>query len=130
MKSSCHSLIPFLPFLLNLRLPSSELDPILDDSLKRRYLSLYNPSTQTTQKIQPLYFSGLFTDPLPTNERLIFARICLPSYCLAMGLYVTVLFIFLLFFFFCINTDSKPVYRRQFDGSLKQLISGSKIFKN
>jgi hypothetical protein len=30
MKSSVHSLIPFLPFLLNhLQLPSSELDPIL-----------------------------------------------------------------------------------------------------
>jgi hypothetical protein len=33
MKSSCHSLIPFLPFLLNhLRLPSPELGPILDNS--------------------------------------------------------------------------------------------------
>jgi hypothetical protein len=32
MKSSCRSLIPFLPFLLNhLRLSSPELDPFLDN---------------------------------------------------------------------------------------------------
>jgi hypothetical protein len=36
MKSSLHRLIPFLPFLLShLQLPSPELDPILDNSLKR-----------------------------------------------------------------------------------------------
>jgi hypothetical protein len=37
MKSFQHSLIPFLPFLLNhFRLSSPELNPILDNSLKRQ----------------------------------------------------------------------------------------------
>jgi hypothetical protein len=43
MNSSLHSLIQFLSFLLNhLRLPSPKLNPILDNSLKRPSLSLYN----------------------------------------------------------------------------------------
>jgi hypothetical protein len=41
MKSSCRSLIPFLPFLLNhFRLPSPELDPILDNSQTTFFLPL------------------------------------------------------------------------------------------
>jgi hypothetical protein len=52
IKSYLHSLINFWPFLLNhLRLPSPELDPIIDsNSLKRPSLPLYNPSARTTQK--------------------------------------------------------------------------------
>jgi hypothetical protein len=74
---SLHSLIHFLPFLLKyLLLPSPELDPILDNSLKRPSLFLYNTSARTTQKTQPLYcWEGLFTDPLPNNGRPIVARV-------------------------------------------------------
>jgi hypothetical protein len=78
MKSSFHSLIPFLPFLFNhLRLASPELTQILDNnSINRLSLSLYNPSARTTQKTQPLYCSeGLFSDPLLSNERRIVARV-------------------------------------------------------
>jgi hypothetical protein len=75
MKTSFHSLIHFLPFLLNhLRLPSPELDPILDNNeIKLPSLSLHNPLARTTQKTQPLYcWEGLFTDLLPNNGRTIF----------------------------------------------------------
>jgi hypothetical protein len=77
MKSSCYSLIHFLSFLLiHLQLPSAELDPILDKSLKRPSLSFYNPSAWTTQKTRPFYcWEGLFTDPLRSNGRPIFARV-------------------------------------------------------
>jgi hypothetical protein len=41
MKSSLHRIIPFLPFLLShLRLPSPELDPFLNNSLKWTLLQL------------------------------------------------------------------------------------------
>jgi hypothetical protein len=90
VKSSLHCLIPFFPFLLNhLRLPSPELDPILDKNstllqlnslnfwqLKRPSFFLYNPLTWTTQKTQPLCcWEGSFTDPLPRNGRPIVARV-------------------------------------------------------
>jgi hypothetical protein len=43
MKSSCHSLVHFLPFLLNhLGLPSSGLDQVLDNSLKWTLLQLHS----------------------------------------------------------------------------------------
>jgi hypothetical protein len=71
MKSSMHSLIHFLQLLLaHLRLPSPELDPVLDNSLKRPFLSLYNPLARTTQETQPPYcVEVLITDPLPSNGR-------------------------------------------------------------
>jgi hypothetical protein len=94
MKSSCHSLIPFLLFLLShLRLPSPELDPFLNNNwlnwtllqvnslnfwrqLKRPSLTFYNTSTRTTQKTQPLYCSeSLFTDLLPCSGRPIVTRV-------------------------------------------------------
>jgi hypothetical protein len=77
MKSSFYYLIPFLLFILNhLLLSSPEPDPILENSLKRPSLSLYNPSTWTTQKTQPLYCWGcLFTDPLPNNGRPVVVRV-------------------------------------------------------
>jgi hypothetical protein len=60
MTSYCHSLIPFLPFLLNhIRLPSPELDPIIDNWLKRPYLSLHNTSARTTQKTASLLLRRL-----------------------------------------------------------------------
>jgi hypothetical protein len=58
MKSSCHSLIPFLPFLLNhLRLPSPELDPILIPAAwDPRYIASgrtprKTPSTIVTERV-------------------------------------------------------------------------------
>jgi hypothetical protein len=52
MTSSFHSLIPFLPFLLSyLGLPSPELDPVLDNSLKWTRLQLNSLDFwQLTQK--------------------------------------------------------------------------------
>jgi hypothetical protein len=96
MKTSFHSLIHFLPFLLNyLRLPSPELDPIL----KRPSLFLYNPSARTTRKTQLLYcLEGLLLIRCLAVDVLLlrayaFAWICLPSRCLAMGLFVRILII-------------------------------------
>jgi hypothetical protein len=76
MKSSFHRLYPSMPFLLkHLGLPSPELDPILDNSLKRLSLFLYNPSARATQNTQLLYcWEGLFTDPLPSKGRPILAH--------------------------------------------------------
>jgi hypothetical protein len=94
-KSSLHRLILSLPFLLNhLGLTSPELDPILDNnSLKltllqlnslnfwqkisqTTFLPLYKLSARTTQKTQRLCcWQGLFPDPLPSNWRLIVARV-------------------------------------------------------
>jgi hypothetical protein len=69
IKSSFHSLIHFLPF--NFRLPSPELDQILENnSFKRTSFSLCNISARTTQKTHPLYcWEGLFTVPLFANGR-------------------------------------------------------------
>jgi hypothetical protein len=48
MKSSLHSLIHFLPFILNqLQLPSPELDAILDNSLKRQSQSYVTTDGQS-----------------------------------------------------------------------------------
>jgi hypothetical protein len=77
IKSSLHSLIPFLPFLLNhLRLPSPELDPVLflcsqahilaGWRLETRLTLLsrtlhYNHFARITHKTQPLYcWEGVF----------------------------------------------------------------------
>jgi hypothetical protein len=77
MKSSLHSQIHFLPFLLShFRLPSPELNQILGNSLERPYLSLYNSSARATQKTQLLYcWEGLFIDPLPSSGRPIVVRL-------------------------------------------------------
>jgi hypothetical protein len=96
-----HHLIPSLPFLLNrLRLPSLELDPLLDDNwLKWTLLQLNSQLlTATTAPlelpvIQPrggphgkhrLLLSrivlGVFTEPLPSNRRPIVAH-WLPREC-------------------------------------------------
>jgi hypothetical protein len=58
MKSSCHSLIPFLTFLLNhLRLPSPELDPVLDETPcflgTSRYIASGRTPLKTTSFIVP-----------------------------------------------------------------------------
>jgi hypothetical protein len=91
MKSSFHGLIFFLLFLLNrLRLPSAELDPILDNnSLKRPSLSLYKPSARTTQKTQPVCCEGCLLIRCLAMDVLLreyaCAGICLPSRCLETG---------------------------------------------
>jgi hypothetical protein len=53
---------------------------------------LYNHFARTTQKTQLLLLRGVFTDPLPSNRCPIIARarMCLPSRCLVMDLYVTI----------------------------------------
>jgi hypothetical protein len=72
MKSSLHSLIHFWLFLLtHLRLPSPELDTILDNS--NDLLCPFITPWQGPRRKQPL----LFTDPLPNNGRHIVARVCL-----------------------------------------------------
>jgi hypothetical protein len=95
MKSSLHSLISFLPFLLShfrlpslsslLQLPTPELDWILilcsQDHIPARwrletertqtifFALFYNPTTRTTQKTQLLYcWEGVFTAPLHSNR--------------------------------------------------------------
>jgi hypothetical protein len=98
MKSSFHRLIPFLSFLLDhLRLPSPELNPILDsNNFKRPSLSLYNPSARTTQKTQLSIIDEacLLIPCLAVDVLLLLAYassgMCLPSRCLAMGLFVTI----------------------------------------
>jgi hypothetical protein len=98
MKSSLHPIIPFLPLLLTqLLLPSPELDPILDNnSLKRPSLSLYNPSHGKRRKHSLfvvekacLMIRCLEMDVLLLRAYAL-AGMCLPSRCLAMGLYVTI----------------------------------------
>jgi hypothetical protein len=100
MKSSLHCLIPFLSFLLNcFRLPSSELDPIFDSSLKRPSLSLYNASALTTQKTQHLCcWEVLFTDLVPEMDVLLLGALAsagtsLRSRCVAVGLYFILLYL-------------------------------------
>jgi hypothetical protein len=96
MKFSFYNLIHSLSFLLNhSRLPSPELGPILDNSLKRPSLSLYKPSARTTQETQLLYcWESLFTGPLSSIRRPTFVRVrfrwntCSQSF-LPMGLYIT-----------------------------------------
>jgi hypothetical protein len=92
----------FLPchfFSIIFGLPSTELNPILDNSLKQLSFSLYNHSARTTQKTQPLYcWERLFTGPLPSNERPIVARVrfignVFTESFLAMSLYVTLPYI-------------------------------------
>jgi hypothetical protein len=56
MECSCHSLIPFLPFLLNhLRLPSSELDPVPNPSRLLHFTTtvLYFYNSASTAPVLP-----------------------------------------------------------------------------
>jgi hypothetical protein len=83
VKSSCHSLIPSLPFLLNqLRLPSPELDPILDycsvlHCTPSRLLTVpsYNSSARTPQKTPSTIISNacLLVRYLATDDLLLSA---------------------------------------------------------
>jgi hypothetical protein len=79
MKSSFHSLIHFLPFLLHhLRLQSPELDQIPENNeLKTTFVSLDHLGTDHAQ------------NSLPIAE-----EACLLIRCLARGLYVTIYYIF------------------------------------
>jgi hypothetical protein len=79
VKSSCHSLIPFLPFLPNhLGLPSPELDPIPDYCSIFRplcffYFTLVLPNTsynhlaRIPRKTPSSIVKNVFTCPLPSN---------------------------------------------------------------
>jgi hypothetical protein len=98
MKSSSHSLIPFLPFLLNhLTLPSPELDPFPDNStLKRPSLFLYNPlGRDDSENIASLLLRRLvllircLAMGILLMRALVPAGMCLPSRCVAIGLYIT-----------------------------------------
>jgi hypothetical protein len=95
-KPCFHSLIPFLPFLLNhIRLPSPELDPFLDNNWLKWTLLQPNSLRSWQQLTAPLQLPvvwprgephgkhclllsrivlRVFTDPLPSNKRPIVAR--------------------------------------------------------
>jgi hypothetical protein len=103
MKSSVHSLIPSLPFILNhLPLPTlcaSAPKPVSWQAgvsklnwLKLSFCPLYNPSAWTTQKTQPLYcWEVVFIAPFQSNGSysivvcvFVAAWMCLSSRCLVM----------------------------------------------
>jgi hypothetical protein len=108
MESSCRSLIPFLPLLCSWkfrRLYSIQFQahilagwrPKLDSSLHSGLLSTCLERFCTDHAEKSLYCWGVFTDPLPSMDVLLLpalapAGICLPSRCLAMVLYVTILY--------------------------------------
>jgi hypothetical protein len=86
VKSSCHSLIPFWPFLLNrLRLPFPELDPVLFRLLFRTPCNSasippvlpntsYNHQERTSGKHGLLLLRMRVYWSLPSNRRPIFER--------------------------------------------------------
>jgi hypothetical protein len=104
MKSSWHNLIPFLPSPLNhLLLPSPEHDAVLSTTVL--YSVLLHPVfllcpliTLGTDPMENTVFCSqecLFTCRLHRNECpsvacVCFAGMCLPSPCLAMGVYFTI----------------------------------------
>jgi hypothetical protein len=94
MKSSCHSLIPFLPFLLSrLRLPSPELDLVIDNISLNFWQKLTRDHAENIASIVGeacLLIRCLATDVL-LMRTLASAGMCLPSRCIAMGLYVTII---------------------------------------
>jgi hypothetical protein len=88
---SLHSLILFMPFVLNhFRLPFPELDPVLDknsnDLLCSSIIPRYGPPVveKTSLLIRCLVMDVLFLLAYASAE------MCLPSRCLAMSLYVTI----------------------------------------
>jgi hypothetical protein len=101
--------IPLLPSSHPGRLTSRNWSLLDYNCLRRPSLSLCNPSARTMQKTQPLYcWEGLFTDLLASNGVLLLrayapAGMCLPSRCLAMSLYVTIYYIWLLFLLSVLN---------------------------
>jgi hypothetical protein len=102
MKSSLHSLIHLLPSLLNhLRLSSPEFDQFSTTTFSNDiFLSLYKPSARTTQKttLSIVEKACLLIRCLTTDVQFLRAYalegMCLPSRCLAMGLYHTILLLF------------------------------------
>jgi hypothetical protein len=77
-QSSCHSLIPFLSFLLNhLRLPSPVLFLLLFCAPSRLLtVPFYNHSAHTTQKTpSSVVKEACFAAPLPSNRRSIIERV-------------------------------------------------------
>jgi hypothetical protein len=106
MKSSLHSPIPFLPFLLShlrllfllshLRLLPPELDPILDKSnnLLCPFIILrHGPRRKHSLSIVEKAYLLICCLTMDVLLLRVYASAgtCLPSRCLAMGLYVTVL---------------------------------------
>jgi hypothetical protein len=109
MKSSLHSLIPFLQFLLsysaNCQLRRSDSNLLLSSSYSGRLASrnstqfdltlLYNHFARATQKRLPLYcWKSVLTALLHSNGIFsivacvfVAARMCLPSRCLAIYVY-------------------------------------------
>jgi hypothetical protein len=108
MKSSLHSLIPFLPLFCNCQLQRldskqflcSQAHILADWPLETRltlfnWTLLYNHFAQTTQKTQLLScWEGVFTAPLHSNRSysivacaFVASGMCLPSRCLAMIVY-------------------------------------------
>jgi hypothetical protein len=103
MKSSFHSLIPFLPLFCNRQLSSIPLLPSWypgrlaprNSTRLLKWTLLYNHCAQTTQKTQPVYcWEGVFTTPLRSNGSywiftcvFVAAGICLPNHYLAMNVY-------------------------------------------
>jgi hypothetical protein len=112
MKSSCHSLIPFLPLFCSCqfrRLDSiqylgSEVHILAGWCLETRLCSVLFYSAEhffiatlhEPRRKHSLYCWGVFTDPLSSNEVLLLralapASMCLSSRCVVMDLYVTIL---------------------------------------
>jgi hypothetical protein len=106
MKSSFHSLIPFLPLFCNCQFRRFDSIQLLCSQahipagwhLETRltllnWTLLYNHFAWTTQKTQPLYcWEGMFTTPLLSNGSysiadcvFVVAGIRLPSHCLAIN---------------------------------------------
>jgi hypothetical protein len=78
IKSSWHSVIPFVPFLLNhLRLPSPELGPVLLAASDPRYVA-----SRRTQRITPL-----LNNSSVVVRVFVPAGMCLPSSCLAIDVF-------------------------------------------
>jgi hypothetical protein len=81
MKPSSHSLIHFLPFLLiHHRLPSPELDPVLDNSNFTAHSTtehLFITTLHGPRRKHSFYCKGeVFTDSLPTSGHPIVAPAC------------------------------------------------------
>jgi hypothetical protein len=104
MKSSLHSIIPFLPLFCNCQLSLNSSDPKLvswQAGVSKMELTLLNWAllsnhfAWTTQKTQPLYcWGGVFTAPLRNNGSysiadfvFVAAGISLPSRCVAINVY-------------------------------------------
>jgi hypothetical protein len=91
-----HSLIPFLPILLNdLRLPTQETPSILSRlALDLRYIASGRIQQKTPFRNNSSTYRGVFTSPLHRNGSssivvcvFISAGTWLPSFCLAMNVY-------------------------------------------